>query len=171
MLTIPHCKESLSRAYVTAVVGRARHQLLWGREYDYGVDGSVRILERRGHRIRETGLGFDFQSKTTVKWSSDGPDIVYDLDAAAYNNLAERGATGALPFLLILLCLPAEEERWLSASEDELILRKCSFWCKLDGGLTTNRATQRIRVPASNVFTPQAVASILQDIRTGAMLP
>lgn len=171
MLTIPHCKESLSRAYVTAVVGRARHQLWWHPEYDYGVDGSVRILERRGQGIKEIGLGFDFQSKTTVNWSLEGSEIMYDLEAKAYNNLVERSSTAALPFLLIRLCLPMEEDNWLTVSSDQLILRKCAFWCKLSGESTANTATQRIRVPASNVFTPEAVGAILRDIKSGKMRP
>jgi hypothetical protein len=172
MLTIPHCKESLSRAYVTAVVGRARQSLRWGGgEFDHGVDGQVRILERRGQKIREIGLGFDFQSKTTVDWSVEGTSIVYDLEADAYNNLVERAGTRAMPFLLVLLCLPTEENSWLSVSADQLILRKCAFWCKLKGDLTMNTGTQRIRVPDSNVFTPEAVASILQDIKSGVMVP
>jgi hypothetical protein len=157
MLTIRHCKESLSRAYVTAVVGRARQGLVWGHEYDYGVDGQVRTLERRGQRIRETGLGFDFQSKTTVDWSIDGTDVVYDLEAEAYNDLVERDGKCAFPFLLILLCLRPDDSTWLSVSTDELILRKCALWCKLSGSLTTNLGTKRIRVPMANVFTPQAV--------------
>jgi hypothetical protein len=171
MLTIPHCKESLSRAYVTAVVGRARQNLVWGREYDYGVDGQVRSLERRGQRIRETGLGFDFQSKTTVNWSIEGPDIVYDLEANAYNDLVERDGKSAFPFLLILLCLPQAEDAWLSVSADELILRRCAFWCKLSGALTTNTGTKRIHVPSANVLTPQTVLNILENIKTGVMLP
>jgi hypothetical protein len=171
MLTIQHCKESLSRAYVTAVVGRSLNNLMWGREYDYGVDGSVRILERRGQRIRETGLGFDFQSKTTVDWSIDNSDIVYDLDATAYNDLVERTSTTATPFLLILLCLHEDESDWLAVSVDQLILRRCAFWCKLNGSLTSNASTQRIRIPTSNVFSPAAVTGILNEIRTGTMLP
>ncbi len=171
MLTIPHCKESLSRAYVTAVVGRARQNLVWGREYDYGVDGQVRSLERRGQRIRETGLGFDFQSKTTANWTADGANIVYDLEADAYNDLVERNGKLAFPFLLILLCLPQDDSTWLNVSGDELILRRCAFWCKLSGALTVNTGTKRIQVPRANVFTPQAVLDILEAIKTGAMLP
>jgi hypothetical protein len=156
---------------VTAVVGSARHNLLWGREYDYGVDGSVRALARRGGRIKETGLGFDFQSKTTVNWSTEGTDVVYDLEAQAYNDLVDRAGTAAMPFLLVLLCLPIDEHIWLNVSADGLILRKCAFWCKLDGSLTTNTGTKRIRVPNVNVFTPEAVTSILRDIETGVMVP
>lgn len=118
MLTTPHCKESLSRAYITAVVGRARHKLNWNSEFDYGVDGYVRIIEKRGTRHHEINLGFDFQSKTTTKWSREGDEIIYDLEADAYNDLVVRAGTGALPFLLVLLCIPKEEDGWLDVSAD-----------------------------------------------------
>ena len=52
MLTIPRCTQSLSRAYVTVVVGRARPSISWRHEFDYGVDGMVRELAARGPRIR-----------------------------------------------------------------------------------------------------------------------
>lgn len=177
MLTIPHCKESLSRAYVTAVVGRSRHNLLWGREFDYGVDGSVRTLEQRGTRIRETGLGFDFQSKSTTQWAMDGTMIVYDLEASAYHDLAARSGSGGFPFLLVLLCLPPQESDWLEVSTDQLILKKCAYWTKPakpvkpDAESSSHTASCRIRLPISNVFTPEAVARILGEIQSGAMLP
>ena len=132
MLTIPHCKESLSRAYVTAVVGRARQKLNWNSETDYGVDGYVRIIERRGTRHHETGLGFDFQSKTTIDWSLEGNEVIYDLEATAYNDLVSRAGTGALPFLLVLLCLPADDTMWLDISPDRLTMQKCAYWLQLD---------------------------------------
>ena len=171
MLTIQHCKESLSRAYVTAVVGRARHNLLWGRDFDYGVDGTIRELAQRGARIRETGIGFDFQSKTTVDWSIDGTDVVYDLEAKAYNDLAERSGTSAFPFLLILLCLPRDDSHWLDVSPEKLILQRCAFYCKVNGAQTVNDNTKRIRIPSANIFTPTAVINILKDVRDGALLP
>lgn len=166
MLTIPHCKESLSRAYVTAVVGRSRHKLNWNSEFDYGVDGYVRIIEKRGTRHY-----VDFQSKTTTKWTLEGAEIVYDLEADAYNDLVSRAGTGALPFLLVLLCIPKDEAVWLDVSADRLILQKCAYWLQLDGVLTSNEATKRVRIPTANVFTPQSVADILEAVKTGAMKP
>jgi hypothetical protein len=171
VLTIPHCKESLSRAYVTAVVGRARHNVLWGREFDYGVDGSVRELALRGTRIRETGFGFDFQSKTTIDWFFDGPNVVYDLAAEAYNDLSERAGTSAFPFLLILLCLNKDDAKWLNVSLERLVMERCAFWTTLTGALTHNSGTCRIRIPSTNVFTPEVVNTLLSDIRIGALLP
>jgi hypothetical protein len=171
MLTTPHCKESLSRAYVTAVVGRARHKINWNSDFDYGVDGYVRIIEKRGARHFETGMGFDFQSKTTTKWTLEGAEIVYDLEADAYNDLVSRAGSGALPFLLVLLCIPQDESVWLDVSADRLVLQKCAYWFQLDGVLTNNIATRRVRIPVANVFTPTAVIEILQAVKTGAMKP
>lgn len=171
MLTIPHCKESLSRAYITAVVGKARHKVNWNTEFDYGVDGYIRIIEKRGTRHYETGLGFDFQTKTTTAWSLDNQDIVYDLEVDAYNDLVTRAGTGVLPFLLALLCIPKDEDGWLDVSADRFILQKCAYWIQLDGALTTNNSTRRVRIPVGNVFTPLAVANILQAVKTGEMKP
>jgi hypothetical protein len=171
MLTIPHCKESLSRAYITAVVGRALHKLNWNSEFDYGVDGYVRIIEKRGPRHYESGLGFDFQTKTTTNWKLEGDEIVYDLEADAYNDLSQRAGTGALPFLLVLLCIPPDDGSWLDVRPDKLILQKCAYWLQLDGILTDNVASKRVRIPVANVFTPAAVVAILGDVKSGAMQP
>lgn len=171
MLTTPHCKESLSRAYVTAVVGRARHKLNWNSEHDYGVDGYVRKIEVRGTRHYETGFGFDFQSKTTTKWSLEGTEIVYDLEADAHNDLVSRAGTGALPFLLVLLCIPKNEAAWLDVSPEKLTLQHCAYWFQVDGVLTDNVATRRVRIPVTNVLTPQAVANLLEAVKNGAMKP
>jgi hypothetical protein len=171
MLTIPHCKESLSRAYITAVVGRARHKVNWNSDFDYGVDGYVRAIEQRGTRHFETGLGFDFQSKTTTNWELVNGEIVYDLETDAYNDLVCRAGNGVLPFLLILLCIPHDDNDWLDVSPDRLIIQKCAYWLQLDGVLTTNAGTKRVKIPVANVFMPSSVIYILNNIKTGAMKP
>lgn len=171
MLTLQHCKESLSRAYITAVVGRSRNNILWGREFDYGVDGSVRLVEKRGERIRETFHGFDFQAKSTVDWAIEGDEILYDLDADAYNDLAERAECTAHPFLLLLLCLPKGETEWLNVTGDNLILKNCAYWLRVRDALTANKESRRIRVPNGNIFSPDAVSGLLTKIKAGVMLP
>ena len=129
------------------------------------------MIEKRGTRHYESGFGFDFQSKTTTKWVQEGGEIVYDLEADAYNDLVGRAGTGVLPFLLVLLCIPKEEAVWLDVSADRLVLQKCAYWLQLDGVLTYNEATRRIRIPVANVFTPTSVAEILNAVKTGAMKP
>lgn len=184
MLTTPHCKESLSRAYVTAVVGRARHKLNWNSEHDYGVDGYVRIIEKRGTDHYESGFGFDFQSKTTTKWVLEGEEIVYDLEAPAYNNLVSRAGTGALPFLLVLLCIPKDASTWLDVSADRLILQKCAYPRPTTPARRHNQAVShaendwalptrqdRYRVPAQHrCHRTQKASRFRQEIRGGFRL-
>jgi hypothetical protein len=156
---------------VTAVVGRSLNNLLWDREYDYGVDGSVRQLEMTADGPRETGFGFDFQSKSTITWEIDNGDIVYDLEAAAYNNLVRRTDTGASPFFLVLLCLHKDTAEWLDIAEEKMTLAKCTYWVHLKGASIANTSTKRIRIPRSNVFDPGAVSQLLSDIRSGVLVP
>jgi hypothetical protein len=84
MLTIQHYKESLSRAYITAIVGSARQQLKWGAEYDYGVDGQVKRIINRNGRHTEAGFGFDFQAKASTDWELRDDHIIYDLEVDSW---------------------------------------------------------------------------------------
>ena len=168
MLTIPHCKESLSRAYIIAVVGRARHNLAMGREYDYKVDGTIKELVKRGGRISESGFGVDLQAKSTVDWSYDGDHVLYDLDVATYNYLIERTRNCAQPCILVVLCLNESDSRWLEITEAELTLRNCVYWCQLRGDLSENGSTERVRIPRCNRFTPEAVEEMMRKVSSGA---
>ena len=172
MLTIPHCKESLSRAYITAVVGKSLNNLWWDAEYDYGVDGFVRKLTRRGTRVTQTGFGFDFQAKSTTNWTKDNGEIVYDLEADAFNDLAARSAEPrGLPLLLVLMCLNPDDQLWLHTDQDNLILRNCAYWYQIKDDFTTNAATRRIRVPEANTFDSASVITILDNVVAGTLLP
>jgi Domain of unknown function (DUF4365) len=137
MLTIPHCKESLSTAYVTAVVGRARHNLWVVRDHDYKVDGSIKQLVIRGGKHCESGFGVDFQAKSSVVWEYDGGEVLYDLEAETYNYLIMRSSNSSQPCILVVLCLDRDDSRWLETSEDELILRNCVYWLQISGARTT----------------------------------
>ena len=171
MLTIPHCKESLSRAYITAVVGRSRNNLSLGSTFDYGVDGTVKQLKRRGHRIMESGFSFDFQAKSSIDWSINGSDVVYDLEVKAYNDLVARAGTGAIPYYLILLCLSPKNTDWLRVSADRLILRQLAVYHRISGPPSNNQYTHRIRIPSQNILRPGSVRRILRGIEAGSIVP
>jgi hypothetical protein len=172
MLTIQHYKESLSRAYITAIVGSARQQLKWGSEYDYGVDGQVKKITNRNGRRTETGFGFDFQAKASTDWKLHDEQIIYDLEVDNYNDLAQRSEDDrAMPLILILMCLDSEEGRWLDVDTDRLILQKCSYWLQISSGFSSNQCSQRVKIPARNTFSPDTVIQLLDDIESGRVLP
>ena len=80
MLTEPHILESLSRAYIRAVAGKAGLNLSF-REYDYGVDGNFDEITIRNNRRVESGFSLSFQLKASTQWQRNDNTIVYDLEA------------------------------------------------------------------------------------------
>jgi hypothetical protein len=172
MLTIQHYKESLSRAYITAVVGQARQQLKWGSEYDYGVDGQVKKIVQKSWGLRESGFGFDFQAKSSTNWELREGHLIYDLEVDNYNDLVERSEDErAMPLLLILMCLDPSENNWLEVDSESLLLRKCSYWFQVDSSFSDNVSTKRIAIPAKNIFTSTSIVSLLDQIENGELLP
>ena len=165
MLTESHIKECLSLAYVHAVTGRAGVNLFVGSRHDYGVDGTFKpVINLNGRRV-ESGYPVDFQLKSSINWEHDGDVVLYDLEAKTYNDMVGR-TPSAIPLVLLLLCLPRNSTAWLVSAETELILRHCCYWMKLSGEPTDNSTTKRIRIPRSNLLTPDAVRAILATERT-----
>lgn len=172
MITAAHAKEALCRSYIIAVASACRQNLWLRAEFDYGVDGQFKLVEQRGPNIRETAYGFEFQAKASVNWTVDSGTIKYDLDAVAYNDLADRaGRTNCVPFFLILLCLPPDEATWSYFSDESLTLRRCAYFLQVRGPLTQNSSTHRIEIPLTNALTPAAVLNILNGIKSGAIQP
>lgn len=163
MLTKQHTQECLSIAYVHALAGKAGVNVNIGETHDYGVDGMFRrIAERAGRRVA-TGTAVDFQLKASTDWAVEGPDIVYDLEAKAYNDLVTR--QHGIGFILILLCLPATDEDWLIGTEEAMILRNCCYWYRPEGPPVPNVRTKRIRIPRANLLTVNSIREILEDAR------
>jgi hypothetical protein len=168
MITIQHTKEELSMAYIQAVAAKAGQNLIVGRRHDYGYDGTIKHIIKDGFRHIESGFGFDFQAKATCDWSLEAGEVVYDLEAKTYNDFVTRAnRNGALPSILIVMCLCASESDWLTVSCDQMVLKNCAYWLNLKGDVTTNKATKRIRIPAQNVFTPENMVTLLERIEAG----
>ena len=72
------------------------------------------------------------------------------------------------PRLLVLLVLPEDEADWLSQSPEQLILRRCAYWHSLVGSApTTATSTVRITIPRENVFSVEAIRTLLANVREG----
>lgn len=168
MKTIQHTEESICRSYITAVAAIARQNLWFGSEHDYGVDGTVKLVENRGGRRRETGFALDFQAKASTQWSLEEGYICYDLEAKSYNDLVERANnTRSVPFFLVLMTLPREESDWIDFDEERILLRRCAYFCQLAGEQTENSSTKRVRISRDNMLTPEALSETLMRIKTG----
>ena len=167
MITQQHTQEQLSRAYVHAVTAKAGH-IFEPPQTDYGVDGTLLHVENRDGRRDRSGFAIDLQLKATTNWSIQDGYVIYDLEAKNYNDLIARfNRRRATPLLLVVLCLPEEEGDWLQITSDQMILKNCCYWCQLTGESTENKESKRIKIPQSNILTPQTVRDLLQRVESG----
>jgi hypothetical protein len=99
--------------------------------------------------------------KSTIRADLTETEIRYDLDVQAYNDLRQENCS--CPRLLVLLMLPADENRWLSQTSEELTVRHCAYWISLKGSqATTATSSVRIAIPLANVFSVDALTRLLQ---------
>ncbi len=166
--------ESLSRANLQAVAGRAGLNLKLEqnvREFDYGVDGTFHSIKKLRGTLVDNGFPLDFQVKASTNWRYDSNHVIYDMKVRSYNKIVDRNnQNGAVPKILILMCLPKDSTEWLESSEDQLLLRKCCYWERLRGDLTKNVDEITIRIPRSQRLFPSSVVDLLERVELGAWL-
>jgi hypothetical protein len=159
-LTVQDAKEVMCLAHIYATAGMSRVAFS-ADVHDYGVDGTFKVIKQQGPVHAPSGIPLDYQAKATSVWKLDGGDILYDLDARAYNNIVSR-TPAETTMILILLCLPPDFERWHEATTDVTTLRHCCYWYVVTGESTNNAYKQRIRIPQANLFTPDILVELLE---------
>lgn len=158
-------QEALSRAYVRAIA--AYPGLVCAEpEYDFGIDLCLRRIRVRGQRHADASGQLDVQIKATTRASITDAAVVFDLEVKNYDDLREPGDN--CPRVLVVFVQPEDEARWLSQSEDELVLRHCAWWLFL-GGMppTTSTSTVRISIPRSNIFSTQTIDRLMTGLGQG----
>ena len=148
-------QEQLSLSYVRSVIFHTGFNLAVWTVDEHGVDGTIRRPSRGVNRL-------DFQLKSTTRYTVSGSDIRYDLRVEDYNRLV---LDDDLPRVLILFIMPYDADQWLAQSEDELCLRKCSYWVSLMGlPPSPNSSTVRVSVPLTNVFDQNGLHDMFRQL-------
>jgi hypothetical protein len=165
MITSAHSQEGISRSYIYAVASKASVNLQVGAEFDYGFDGTFRpVVNRNGRRV-ESGHLLEFQLRSSFNWTSDSTTISYSLKTKTYNDLVTRDphAVGAI---LVLVCLPADQDDWITITEDHTILQKCCYYTRLTGSPIANENSNKlIKIPRVNLLTAENLQKVLQEER------
>lgn len=161
-------KENLGQAYVRTVVATVGYNLSKD-ENDFGMDGTIKDVAVRDNRYYNNGFSIEYQLKSSWDVSFENNELVYDLESKNYNDLAAWD--GSVPAILILFVLPRNENEWVDFSTNGLTIRQCAWWCSLAGQPTTNNGTtKRIRIPISQVFSPDALKDLMAKVRRGDTL-
>jgi hypothetical protein len=167
MMTRNHRQEALCRAYVQAVAALAGVGI-GTPSPDYGVDLSLRLIRRQGHRHQDARVQLDLQLRSTTLANVSESGVRYDLDVPTYDFLRQPSR---IPCVLVVLVLPEDEVMWLSQSVEELVVRHCSYWTSLLGvEPTAATSSVRITIPREQLFSVEAVRAILNRLAQGEPL-
>jgi len=154
-----------SLAYVQAVASVAGYFVQIS-ERGFDKDGIDATLMRRGKLGVTASPRLDLQVKSHHGRATGDP-WPYDLDVKAYDDLRKEGYQ--VPRILVVVLVPDGPGKWLSHSEDELVLRRCGYWLDLHGAAaTTNTSKIRVQIPRSQVFDVGALDALMARIRRGA---
>ncbi len=110
----------------------------------------------------------DIQLKATVNLG-DQQNGLYRFPLKRRNYDLLRGETQT-PRLLVVLDLPREKSKWMSITENELVLRRRAFWVNLKGQPeSTNRTSVTISISEDNLFTVESLKDLMEQSRTGGI--
>jgi len=160
-------KEEISKAYVHAVAARNRFKLGEWTVDDGCLDVTIAAEGTLGGGKYEAPR-VDIQLKCTSRAAVVKDEFIsWQLERDHYSKLI---ASKIIPHLLVVLVLPPNEKDWLDHSADQLILRRCAYWVKTTGMPAIAKPTSTVRLPRTQVFSPEQLKAILTTIsRTGTL--
>lgn len=158
-------KEQFSRAYVHAVASVAGFSLYEPSVDDDSIDlGFARRGGADGDCICSPRV--EAQLKCTSRDVIGDESLSFDLKVKNYNELCPENFL--VPRILIVVVVPDSMTDWLTHTEKELVLRRCAWWISLRGQpKSTNTSTERTHIPRAQVFSPQALTSMMERIAAG----
>jgi Domain of unknown function (DUF4365) len=164
-------EEQLSLAHVQAIAAQTGVSMSYF-NLDYGIDGTFRsIIRTQGSRYVTSGAAIDFQLKASINCLIEPEHIVCDLEVKTYNDLIDRRINGRgsiVPCILLLKVLPTDPINWLSVSEESANLKGGCYWDYLSGRISNNNRTVRIRIPRNQLFSPEPLQWMFNQISIGA---
>ena len=109
-------------------------------------------------------LTLELQLKATVNLGEPKDGCFrFPLKRRNYDLLREEAQT---PRLLLVLDLPRNEHRWVTITENELVMRHRAYWLNLKGHEeTTNQSTITVHLPRANLFDVESLRALMEQSR------
>jgi hypothetical protein len=153
-------KEELSIGYLNIVCAYAGIAMSPEKHDESGVDYRLsKELKVRSVKYRAT---IEVQLKSTSQsLLFDDESFRFPFKAKNYNDFIKQSTCDTL---LCVLVLPAVKSEWLSITPDELVLKKCMYWKKIEGNRPTeNTQTVTLTIPKKNIVTSSALMELLTE--------
>lgn len=163
MLDPTQQQEQFSLAYVRTVIAVAGFTAYRPEVDDDSIDLGV-ASKRSGGTFRAPRL--EMQLKSTSQDVLRDNEIRFPLKRKNYDDL--RSVDLLIPRILVVVLVPERPGDWLDQSEERMALRRCGYWCSLFGAAdTTNETATTVRLPRTNVFSPEALRQMMEKVSRG----
>lgn len=128
---------------------------------DDGIDWTL-TAHLDGQLFRDPKL--DVQLKCTSGNPPVGVSFPFELKVKNYNDLIKDRLHS--PRILVVVVVPTDTlTDWLQHDPDWVQLRRCGYWVSLRGlPASANQRSVTIDVPTAQVFSPTAVADLMQRV-------
>ncbi|ESQ88977.1 hypothetical protein ABAC460_14445 [Asticcacaulis sp. AC460] len=158
---VSHRQEAFAGAYIRAVCATIGYSISKP-ETDHDKVDFIISSREKGSVLNKPKI--DLQSKCRMSGIATEDPIAYSIDIETYNNLRDSRVSN--PRLLILTLVPNSTSGWMSQSEEQLVLKHCSYWISLKGQPETKNSTGiTVYFPRANLFTPISLKEMM--IKTG----
>jgi hypothetical protein len=146
----PKQKERYSRAWVIAAASAADYTYRIVADDEHGVDMTV---HSNSHTL-------DFQLKATSHPHVSEGHLLHDLDVRTYDLLRSPSRSGY--GVLALVVVADDTGKWLDMDSAGTRIARSGYFLPMHGlPDTPNATTVRLKVPVSNLLTPDAMKSLM----------
>ncbi len=129
----------------------------------YGVDRDGIDLRIQGGGHMRPALELQLKATMNLGNPTDGA-FRFPLPSRNHNLLCIAAQT---PRLLVVLDLPRDPDRWMTVTDDELVMRNRAYWANLYGrDETDNERTITIPIPVQNVFDVPNLQALVEQSST-----
>lgn len=154
-------KEELSFSYLNALCSYEGIALEIQKHDDDGIDAIIKKDVETSSGKYKSSLAVQLKASST-QWVDKAEYIKYPLKVKNFNDLTTRSV---IPQALFLFTLPKDEEAWIKHDIDQLIIRKCMYWCSFSGkGGSSNSSSVTIKIPKEQVVCPASLSDLLIKI-------
>lgn len=158
-------KEKFSDAYLHAIAAVAGYGLAKPNPDTDSVDW---ILSARGVGDTTRRPRLEVQLKCSAQELLRETHLHFPLEIKNYNDL--RHPDPFTPCMLVVVAVPENVYEWTAQSETEMSMRRCGYWMSLRGAPdTTNTATVTVRLPRTQILTPESLRTIVRRINNGGV--
>lgn len=158
-------KEALSRAYVSAVAASAGFAIYQPSVDNDSIDVGLAASDAPPY-VRRPRL--ELQLKCTAAEPPAARTFTFAISSKNYNDL--RLENLVVPRILVILLVPRDPSEWLVQTEQELSLRRCSYWVSLRGMADKPNSTSvSVAIPRDQIFSPEGLRAIMKRIDGGGL--